>query len=340
MFTKILVPLDGSTLSEKALPYAIGLAQTTGAGIVLARVADKSEIHSVHDVEKLLQEIEDYLHRVRNYIANTSTHFQLPASRMECYAIHGHATQEVCNLARSTGADVVVMTTHGRSGLSRLATGSISGQIIHSIGMPVVLVRPQVSDSNSELLQETLLSLGEPCETWMESLHRPTSSILVPMDGSDGAATALAPAMQLAARTGATIHLISAVSAVDLVGYGYLLGTPYGARGVEDLEEENRKHAQNYLESISRQIVAAGLAAPIKVIKSGDADQVVLDYARSTRPLAIVIATHSRGLIGQFLLGSIAEKVMRESHLPVMMVAYTAPILTEDVLIGTTTTGA
>jgi nucleotide-binding universal stress UspA family protein len=136
---KILVPLDGSALAETALLSAIPLAETTGAGLLLLRAAQAPAL-AVGDATEaqvqVVREAEEYLDAVKRRLQSET---RTPLSTAVWY---GHAPDAIAEAARFNRADMVVMTTHGRSGLGRLLLGSVAETVMRSTATPILILHP------------------------------------------------------------------------------------------------------------------------------------------------------------------------------------------------------
>lgn len=150
MFKRILVPLDGSELAEKALPYAEALAQKFEAELILVRVLQLlleaipaglytgAAFHQQTVQDK--QEAATYLNEVATQARKAGV---LPLRRV---VLDGPViSNAITELAGEEKVDLIVMCTHGRSGLSRLMFGSVAGQVLHDAPCPVFLVKAKES---------------------------------------------------------------------------------------------------------------------------------------------------------------------------------------------------
>jgi len=143
MFKKILVTLDGSELAERALKPAFSLAEKFGAEIVLLRVPLTQHYVSMssgsgvllpeENVERDQQETEAYLRAVK-------TRWLGSAPKIRAEAISGEPAAVILDVAETEAADLIVMSTHGRSGLSRLLYGSVAESVLRGARSPVLLV--------------------------------------------------------------------------------------------------------------------------------------------------------------------------------------------------------
>ncbi|MGB8648122.1 MAG: universal stress protein [Anaerolineae bacterium] len=150
MYTKILVPLDGSELAEKVLPHVEEVAHCTDAEIVLLRVpvyayeaavgADGPFLPSfpLPDVRgEALKEAVDYLHKVKGELA-------LRGLRVSAMVKEGNVAEVIIAFAREAGVDLIAMSTHARTGLNRVVFGSVAEQVLHEAQKPVLLIRPEL----------------------------------------------------------------------------------------------------------------------------------------------------------------------------------------------------
>lgn len=129
---KILLPLDGSSCSEAAIPIAKDLASALGAGIVLVTIGNLPETSTMAHEEEA--ELVDLLKRqAAHHDLGSNIHVDMG----------GDAVQGILRIAEEEGVDLIVMATHGRSGLSDLAHGSVAREIIRDGRLPVLLVRPK-----------------------------------------------------------------------------------------------------------------------------------------------------------------------------------------------------
>lgn len=135
---KILVPLDGSALAEVALPKAVELAQASGAELLLLRAAQAQILLGVDPTEaqvKMVREAEAYLALMAERVTTVGVK---DVKRSVWYGPAAHAIVEA---ARMHKADLIVMTTHGRSGFGRLVLGSVAESVLRGTTTPILLLR-------------------------------------------------------------------------------------------------------------------------------------------------------------------------------------------------------
>jgi len=137
MFKKILVPLDGSKLAEKILPRVEKLVRSCRGEVHLIRVVVSYRIdpkEEKEERERLLQEAWDYLEKI-------VSRFRKKRLRAYAVVIYGKDAVQICDFARKDKFDLIAMATHGRSGISRWALGSVADKVLSCSVVPVMLIR-------------------------------------------------------------------------------------------------------------------------------------------------------------------------------------------------------
>ena len=135
----ILVPLDGSILAESALAPAVDLAREHGATLVLLRAAEAHTRPMADPIEAQVQTVrgaEDYLAGLRGRVT------QAGIAGVETSVWYGPPAEAIVEAARFRGADLIVMSSHGRTGLGRLVLGSVAETVLRATRVPILLIRP------------------------------------------------------------------------------------------------------------------------------------------------------------------------------------------------------
>ncbi len=151
MFTRILVPLDGSGLAERALPLAQSISQSSNAAIHLVRVVSRlPELEAgrtgnsiqVAELERdaARQLVEGRITRGREYIGLVAAQLEKAGIEVTTAMLEGGAAENIVNYTKEHGIDLVVMSTHGFGGLKRLFLGSVTDRVIRSCEVPVLVV--------------------------------------------------------------------------------------------------------------------------------------------------------------------------------------------------------
>jgi nucleotide-binding universal stress UspA family protein len=135
----ILVPLDGSTVAEAALAPAVALAREAGAKLVLLRAAEAHTLPTTDPIEAqvdVMREAEEYLARTRAKVMGAGI------ADVEVSAWYGPAVEAIVQAARYRDADLIVMSSHGRSGVARLVIGSVTERVLRGTSVPILVIRP------------------------------------------------------------------------------------------------------------------------------------------------------------------------------------------------------
>ena len=145
MYQRILVPLDGSTMSEAVLPYAEKLARALNVEIVLLHVnvipAPTFETYS-SPLTPPPEEIKVMLADEKNYLKAMCAKLEREGLRVTYLLRDGAVAETILEAAEIEQADFIAMSTHGRTGLLRLLLGSVAEQVVHQSKIPVMLIRP------------------------------------------------------------------------------------------------------------------------------------------------------------------------------------------------------
>jgi nucleotide-binding universal stress UspA family protein len=311
MYHKLAVPLDGSPLAESTLPYAQQLVTLLGAQLLLIRVAEIPE-PMFEDFDREAQVMEDtqgYLEDIKERITASDSRLHLTPDQLETLAIFDQSPQELAEIATAKGVDLLVMTTHGRSGFARLIMGSIASKVLQDAKLPVVLIRPVERGAVESVGGAEPLSLG-----------RRVGPIVVTLDGTIEAETVLESAIELAKQLKTNLHLLQVVKPVELVPVTEIAPLYiYDEADVEQVLGEEREQARQYLEKVQNILTEKGVSSTVEV-RVGHAAMQIVDCAQQQEAVLVAMATHARSGLGQIFLSSVAEEVLRQSHRPVLMV--------------------
>jgi nucleotide-binding universal stress UspA family protein len=284
-FHSILVPVDGSTLAEAAIPYALTLAERARSKVQFVFVyQDRLPLEPAELAWQYLLQLTD---RARERLGDS----------VSSALLHGPVAANLVKQARKIGADLVIMTTHGRGGLERAWLGSVTDQLIRRIGIPVLVIRPADGVAVPE---------AQPSE------------ILVPLDGSTLAETALQPAAALAKLWDAELTAVQIVYPIPI------LAEPDRAvpeMSLQELTAIARASAEEYVRLTAESLRGRGVkASGMALIGTDGPAQQLRELARPGQVSLIAIATHGRGGIRRFILGSVADKLVRTAEVPVLVV--------------------
>ena len=292
-YRKILLPLDGSPLAANVLEHINWLARPGAASLILVsaidtwRYAIPSQEFVMHDlVAGVRTGTAQYLEEVRQQFAQKG--YQVTTQLVD-----GEPAQVILDVASEQGADLIAMSTHGRSGLARWTLGSVAERVLHGASVPIFLVR-----SSTKLVNHKL------------------QKILVPLDGSTVAEAALAQAEALARTNNAQILLLQVIQRLDERSQSLLFRN---AATAKEIFAEWRAGAESYLELIVDRLARAGVTADYRVTVDNP-DQAICILTKGDNIDLVVMGTHGRSGVGRWVYGSVANQVLRGAHSPLLLV--------------------
>ncbi len=146
MYKVILVPLDGSALAEAILPHIEALAKSENAQVVLLRVpvTPANEFVS-RDPTVISKVLKDTCQQAKDYIDSKVAELAQSAANVTGVVQEGSVPDTIAETAKALHADLIAMSTHGRSGLQRILMGSVAEQVVSISPVPVMLFRPQMA---------------------------------------------------------------------------------------------------------------------------------------------------------------------------------------------------
>ena len=292
----ILVPLDFSRGSIEALDYAVAVAKQFHAAIHLVHVHPPDEASSVPRAGHLMLQSAQAIQFLREELTNIQRKHVEPFWPENCHVRGGRPYQEIVELAREINADLIILSTRGRTGLKRVLLGSTAERVVRSAPCPVLVVRKRKQKSK---VARKALSIG---------------TILVPVDFSECSLAGVKYAAFLARTLGAKLRLFHA-----MYPYGdYVIADRVGTR-LSSLIEAERAAAREEMEELKHADFLHGVSTETK-IGIGYAIDEICGAARQPDIDLIVTSTHGRTGFKHALIGSVAEHVVRYADCPVMVV--------------------
>lgn len=295
MLNRILVPLDGSKLAEQALAAATGLAISTGAEVVLLTAIAKQERWA--DADSPGWEAEEQV-TATGYLDTMARDLRDNGLQATTRVAWGRPADVIRQIADEASADLIIMGTHGRSGLKRLLIGSVADTVMRTSERPLLLVRAQ-EEAPPQLNVKT---------------------ILVPLDGSHVAESSLPFVTALAQQLSASVVLErTIVPPTVLYGEQFM---PSALPVMEDLVSE----ARDYLETQRERVEDAGITVKTAT-DEGFAIETIINTADTHHADIIAITSHGRTGPARTILGSIADGLIRKSQRPCLVIPTHEPVV-------------
>jgi len=312
MFQRILVPLDGSLRAEQALPVAARIARASGSTVFLVQVVSPVIDYSGGMAPVPLmsgQVIESQMAAATEYLNAIAASEALAGIETRTEVSCGQPALFLLGAVQSYGIDLAVLCSHGRTGFSRWVLGSVAYALVHQSTVPVLVLRQD----------EALAHVERP---------RPLCA-LVPLDGSALSEAALSPAAHLvaalAASTEGVLHLTQVVK---------IAATTVKEGVVSEVNEEAIQRASTYLAAVAERLRESVKGFTLRLTYSVEPGK---DVAEALVNLAeqrggkkepegtdacdfIAMSTHGRGGLERWVMGSVTERVLTTTKLPMLIV--------------------
>jgi len=296
MFNRILVPLDGSKLAEAAIPVAASLAKTLDAPVTLLHIMEQDappEVHKDHHITRA-DEASAYLEQLikRDFPAEgkVDAHVHTAAVKDVAGSIVEHAMREF-------RLDLIVMCTHGESGVRELLYGSIAQQVVAHGMTPLLLIKP---------------AAGHPKAFKLEK-------ILVPLDSGPIHDDSLPITQELASTYKSSIHLLTVIPTFSTVAGETAAASsllPATTSVLLDIKVEN---AVEDLQEHLNELKQAGLQVTAEVARGDPATEIV-NISEKLNADLVVLTTHRKAGTAAFWARSVAPNVVRRARAPILLI--------------------
>jgi nucleotide-binding universal stress UspA family protein len=303
MYSKVLVPLDGSKTAEKVLPLARCFARSLQIPVELLGVVDIAEMarHVSADQASMIRTlVEDATKRFGVYLDRVAKNF--PVGQVQCTVGKGNAAEAIIESAAADKQTLIAMATHGRSGLDRWLLGSVAEKVLRGASNPTLVVRAK----------------DEKSPGWeMATLKR----VIVPLDGSELSERILPHVEALARHVDLEVVLLGVYGgplAAGGTGEGF-----YNTGPMDAFIAGLRAETVTYLASKAEQMTHKGLSKVSFAAKEGLESDEIIAVAKEAPDTLIAMCTHGRSGVKRWMLGSVTETVVRHSDDPVLVVRGT-----------------
>lgn len=286
MFERILAPMDGSKLAEQVLPYVVEMAKSFGSEVVFLEVCEPEEKESGRACRLYVNSKAEEVSRT---LAGS-------AAQVRAVVLEGRAAHEILHYAETNDISLIIISTHGRSGIMHpWSLGSSAEKLVSRVGLPLMVIRSREPPSLPERL---------------------FGCILVPLDGSKRGEAALPYVAELAQQFEPEVILLQVVESGRYVhsvrGVHFL---PFKDRDIEAIKIT----AQKYLEGVST--IFAGTRAKTRTeVRAGDAAQEIIKFTHQCNCQLIAMASHGHTGLEAWVVGSITHKILQASDVPLLMV--------------------
>jgi nucleotide-binding universal stress UspA family protein len=298
MFDPVMVPLDGSLLAECVLQHVVAIARAFDAKVILLRVLDKKQ---ASEKAQLFDLVNWQINKTgaKLYLEKISTRLQKSGLRIETAVLEGLVAESITEYALKRGVKLIILSSHGRSGLSRWGISSVTQKIIFSAPTSVLIIRAH-QPATSELLEQQYTRL------------------MVPLDGSRRAEYVLPMVTLLARFHRSRVYIVHVVK------------TPEMARQMpldhEDLElsdrivARNREEAIRYLDQVRLQSPLEGIEVQTRLLTSDNAAAALHELADKENIDMVALSAHGYSGYNQWPYGSMVNNFILYSKVPLLIV--------------------
>ncbi len=298
MFDPILVPLDGSLLAECALPHAVAIARAFDAKIVLLRVLDKNQ---ASEKAQLFDLVNWQINKTgaKLYLDKTNARLQKAGLRIETSVLEGLVAESITEFSQSQGMKLIVLSSHGRSGLSQWGIGSVTQKIIFSAPTSVLIIRAH-QPASGELIEGSY------------------KQIMVPLDGSLRAENVLPMVTLLARFHKSRIHVVHVVKTPEMARQ-----VPLAREDVELSERivsRNREEAIRYLDQVRLHSPLDGIDVQTHLLTSDNAAATLHELAEKECIDMVALSAHGYSGYNQWPYGGMVNNFVLYSKVPLLIV--------------------
>jgi nucleotide-binding universal stress UspA family protein len=290
-YKRLLVALDGSELSERAIPYAQAISKTRGSEVILFTV-------SIASVEQLDRPMKAYLELKAKELQSQG----IKASSAIAY---GNVADEIIGFADKNNIDLIIISTHSYSGIKRWVLGSVARKVLYGTSVQVLLIK-----SNAPKVSQVELK-----------------KLLLPLDGSLFSESPIPTIEQLSKGTGAEIVLTLVCEPPLVPSYGDHPINPTWEKHRDKLWAEAKQQASEYMKQTETELKKQGMKVKSQVIPGelGRVAETILQSAQKEKVDLIAMATHGRSAVSRWVYGGVANRIVEQSVQPVLLIRPCVP---------------
>ncbi len=297
MHRPVIVPLDRSSFAEEAIPLAMQAARGLDAPVhlMLVHLPPPPLISGAHGLEVSPEVERELRHEEAEYLQAVATRLRDPEGvEVKAILLDGPVASTIAGHVTAHDARMVVMSTHGRGGMSRLFLGSVADRLTRELHCPLLLVRPGSVET--------------------APLSGPHRRILVPLDGSGLAESVIDQALAIFGRDDTELLLLRVVPVP-------MVTTPLGEGFVppQAVVDEQLEQSEEYLQRAASRLRALGFRVTVQSCLGAQVARCIGEAAEAWRPDVIAMATRGLGGFQRAVLGSVADKVLRSASVPMLI---------------------
>jgi len=292
MFNKIMVPLDGSKIAEQAFPYVIELAEAFGSEVLSVGVCEPEESEYGHICHVYMNNQSELL---KKELEKDST------AEVKSVVLSGRAAEEILDYAEKNDVSLMVMASHGRSGIKPWSLGSTVDKVLHKISVPLLIIRvaeqAAVKTTPGKLLNR----------------------ILVPLDGSEACEIVLPYIAELMRKLESEVVLLRVVSSGRQVhtigGLDYIPFKDY------DIESMKSKYME-YLQDVCHKLPENKNLVKKCEVRVGEPAEEIIKCADEMDCKLIILPSHLHSSIERWAFGSVTYKVLQTTNKSSLLIPY------------------
>jgi nucleotide-binding universal stress UspA family protein len=288
-------------LAEQAIPTALAIAERARSKVKLVLV--HRELPPLLPLEARQDHVKVRLavqKSEREYLKGLTRRVRARMGRaLSSAMLRGKVARTLGKYVRDIRADLVVMTSHGRGGLRRVWLGSVADELIRTLEVPVLVVRPGDEETKASSVD--------------------FRQILVPLEESRPAEGILEPAVALARLWDAEISLVQVVHPMALSTDASLASLTIPTGYSDEVTTKRLERARTYLQAIAERLRDQKVTASSIAVLGGSVAETLIDLAHTKRVGLVALATHARGGVRRLVLGSVADKLIRATQVPILV---------------------
>ncbi|MGD0352212.1 MAG: universal stress protein [Dehalococcoidia bacterium] len=290
-YKRLLVALDGSELSERAIPYAQAIAKTRGSELILFTVSIAS--------------VDQFDRPMKAYLELKAKELQSQGIEASSAIAYGNVPDEIVDFADKDNIDLIIISTHGYSGIKRWVLGSVARKVLYGTSVQVLLVKSKAPKVSQVELKKLLL----------------------PLDGSPFSESPIPSIEQLIKGTGVEIVLTLVCEPPVVPSYGDHPINPTWEKHRDTLWTEAKLQASEYLEKMKTRLEKKDMKVKVQVIpcELGRVADTILQAAQKEKIDLITMATHGRSAVSRWVYGGVANRIVEQSLQPVLLIRPAVP---------------